>query len=45
VVVTQAERGIAINDAHVKSEVISWEVMALTKNGAGVSAIPAMVDD
>jgi hypothetical protein len=45
VVVTQAERGMTINDARVKSEMSSWEMMALMKDGAGVSAIPAMVDD
>jgi hypothetical protein len=36
---------MAINDARVTSEMSSWEVMALMKDGAGVSAIPAMVDD
>jgi hypothetical protein len=45
VVATQAERGMAISDARVKSEMRFWEVMALMKDDAGVSAIPAMVDD
>jgi len=41
----QAERGMAINEVRVKSEMSSWEVIALMKDGAEVSAIPAMVDD
>jgi hypothetical protein len=36
---------MAINDARVKWEMSSWEVMTLMKDGAGVSAIPAMLDD
>jgi hypothetical protein len=39
VVATQAERGMAINGARVKSEISSWEVMTLMKDGAEVSAI------
>ena len=45
VVAMQAERGMAINEVRVKSEMSSWEVIALMKDGAEVSAIPAMVDD
>jgi hypothetical protein len=45
VVVTQGEREVAINDARVKSEMSPREVMALMKDGAGESAILAMVDD
>jgi len=45
VVATQAEKGMATNDARVKSEMSSCEVIALPKDGAGVSAIPAMEDD
>lgn len=45
VVATQAERGMAINGARVKSEISSWEVMTLMKDGAEVSAIWAMAGD
>lgn len=42
---TQAEREMAINEARVKSEMSSWMVKALMKDGAEVSAIPEMPDD
>jgi hypothetical protein len=43
VVTTQAEKETSIYGARLKSEMSSWRVRVLVRDGAGVSGIPGMV--